>query len=113
MGWLIFLAYIAGFIWSAKSFAKMMLESMEREFPRLLADENDYRKESVELFALALLPSIIWPIAWVGVFVWKVLLSRKGIIETDRYKRMKAERELAELRELARKHNLPMPSIDA
>lgn len=44
---------------------------------------------------------------------WLIFLAAKGIIETDRYKRMKAERELAELRELARKHNLPMPSIDA
>jgi hypothetical protein len=114
VGLLILVGYLVGIAFSVKYFARKMIESVEREYPGLLLSEKDYRKESIDCTLFAILPAIIWPVAIFGYFIYRKLVTNKGVIETERYRRVKAERELAEMRQLAREHNLPMPeAIDS
>lgn len=108
-GLLIFVGYLVGMAFSVKYFARKMLEGIEREYPRLLASEEDYRKESIECTLFATLAAVVWPVAISGYFIYRKFITKIGVIETERYRRMKAEEELAEMRQLAREHNLPMP----
>lgn len=111
MIWLVvLLIYILGYYPSARFFTKRTLIRVERDYPILVSSEERYVQEAREAAAIALLPALVWPIAFPINFLWINIVD--GIsknVETPRRKAVRQEQELRELRALARKHNLPLP----
>lgn len=102
--WLILGAWILGVLLTWRHFAIGILEAIEREYPELPLDGGD---RAMAVWAGTLL-ALGWPVALPGRALWKAVTG-SSVLQTSREKQRAQEKELAELRRMAREHGLPMP----
>jgi hypothetical protein len=107
IGWLILAAYVSGFLYTTRRFT---LAQLEQEAQHALS--RTYRDDKEPLLdgedrALALtmgaMLGLIWPLALPMSLISRGLKPPAEVAEEQR-------RELEQLRALAQKHGLPMPS---
>ena len=118
IGWLIFFGiiavYLAGFRWRYKVAIRDYFLDWERRYNRYSIYEDrkpklsEYQNEMGDANFEAIMLSAFWFVTWVGPFGKNILLKN---IEPDTpmYREIKNERELKELRKLAREHGLALP----
>jgi hypothetical protein len=108
IGWLILLGYLAGGVAVTLRLAKKMLQAEARS--RGKAPDGEDR---VMMLTLAGLISIVWPLV---VAFWVLSYPFRGAVRayltTDLEHRQARDKELAELRALAKEHGLPLPDDD-
>lgn len=118
LGWLIFFGivgvYLAGFRWRYKVAIRDYFLDWEKRYNRYSIYNDykpklsDYQREMGEANFEAIMLAIFWFATWVGPFGRKVLL-KNVTPDTPRYRELKREQELRELRKLAREHGLALP----
>lgn len=124
MGWLIFLGIVATWAYGFKFFYGVAFRnsylSWERErkldakrYPSLYRwppSLEDYEKHRDMANLDALFLGIFWPVTWV-YFVGRNLVTMKTEPNTPQYVKLKQEKELEDLRKLAREHGLKLPEV--
>lgn len=118
--WIIPIAYLIGWIWTARTIAIRMIDAEARraagwrqswrtQFREPHRDDGKPLvdgEDRVMSLVMGILIASVWPLALIVLAASSFLRSPTEIAEADRV-------ELERLRKLAREHNLPMPGGDS
>jgi hypothetical protein len=97
--------YVAGFVFSWRSFAIGMLISLEKDVPTVGLDGES---RAMAAFVGTILAAI-WPLAIPIRFIFR--LKSGTILRTPKEIERARKAELKAYRELAREHGLPIPDV--
>ena len=122
LGWLIFIGCVGIYIYGLKFFHALAFKRHfikwekqraldARRYPSLYEpvpslSEYDSEKDYANIDAVFL--GIFWPITWM-YFLFTSMITLKAEPDTPQYNKLKQEKELRELRKLAREHGLSLP----